>query len=181
MLHTLAQIIERALSTIGRAVALLVLLMIALITIEMFARGVMGISFPWVQDLSNWLLTILIMIGGPYALLQGRFVRVDILFARLSPKQKAIVDTIFSTTLMSLFVWVLVAKGSDFFLSSYSMGERSATGAWDGPVWLAKLMIPLGGTLLAVAWLAHLIRSWHEAVALPLETTDSDSSTTLGM
>lgn len=180
MLHTLAQIIERALSTIGRAVALLVLLMIALITIEMFARGVMGISFPWVQDLGSWLLTILIMIGGPYALLRGQFVRVDILFARLRPKQKALVDTIFSTTLMALFVGVLVVKGGDFFLSSYAMGERSATGAWGGPIWVAKLMVPLGGTLLAVAWLAHLIRSWHEATTLAPEATDSDSSTTLG-
>src|SRR5690606_17218831 len=110
MLDTLTRTIDRAISTIGRAVALLVLVMIALIVTEMFSRGVLGYSLPWVQDLCAWLLTILIMIGGPYALLRGQFVRVDIVFARLSPKNKALVDTLFSTALIALFVWVLVDK-----------------------------------------------------------------------
>jgi len=161
MLDTLARAIDRTLQWLGRVVALTVLGMIALITVEMFSRGVLNISLPWVQDLCAWLLTALIMLGGPYALLRGQFVRVDIVFARMSPRNKAIVDSIFTTVLLALFIWVLVTKGGDFFLSSFAMNERSATGSWGGPVWVAKLMVPLGGVLLGFAWFAYLVRIWH--------------------
>src|SRR5690606_31487486 len=117
----------------------------ALIIFEMASRGLFAQSFPWTQDISAWLLTIFVMIGGPYALLRGQFVRVDLIFARLSKRNQAIVDTFLSTALLVLFVGVLVWRGGDFFLSSYAMTERSATGAWGGPVWIPKLMIPLGG------------------------------------
>lgn len=165
MLDALCRAIDRALALIGRTVALTVLVMIALITVEMFSRGVLNISLPWVQDLCAWLLTALIMLGGPYALLRGQFVRVDIVFAQLSPKNKAIVDSVFTTTLLALFIWVLVTKGGDFFLSSFAMDERSATGSWSGPVWVAKFMVPLGGVLLGLAWVAHLVRAWHDVAS----------------
>lgn len=180
MLDALTRALDRALSAIGRAVALLVLVMIALITAEMFSRGLLGVSLPWVQDLSVWLLTVLVMIGGPYALLRGQFVRVDIVYARLSPTKRALVDTVFSTGLLALFVWVLVSKGGDFFLSSFAMNERSATGSWDGPVWAAKLMVPVGGALLGLAWFVHIVRAWLDACAPPPEAAD-DNSTSLGM
>ncbi len=180
MLDALTRALDRVLSAVGRAVAVLVLAMIALITVEMLSRGLLRVSLPWVQDLSVWLLTILIMIGGPYALLRGQFVRVDIVYARLSLKNKALVDTVFSTVLLVLFVWVLVSKGGDFFLSSFAMNERSATGSWNGPVWAAKLMVPVGGALLGLAWFVHIVRIWLDASAPPSEAP-TDNSTTLGM
>lgn len=180
MLDTLARGIDRTLSIIGRVVALGVLAMIALITAEMFSRGVLGISLPWVQDLCAWLLTALIMLGGPYALLRGQFVRVDIVFARLSVKGKAIVDSLFTTVLLAIFIWVLVVKGGDFFLSSFAMDERSATGSWNGPVWVAKFMVPFGGALLGFAWFAYLVRIWRE-VNQPVEAVDDSGSPSVGM
>ncbi|MCC2597013.1 TRAP transporter small permease subunit [Pusillimonas sp. MFBS29] len=181
MLNTLTRAIERVITTIGHAVALLVLVMIALVVTEMFSRGVLGYSLPWVQDLCAWLLTILVMIGGPYALLRGQFVRVDIFFARLNPRNKALVDTIFSTVLIGLFVWVLVDKGGSFFLASFAMDERSATGSWSGPVWVAKSMIPLGGVMLGFAWFAHIVRAWHDVIHPTSDASGSDGSSTLGM
>src|SRR5690606_13125381 len=134
----------------------------ALITAEMFSRGALNVSLPWVQDLCSWMLTFMVLIGGPYALLLGQFVRVDVLFAKLSPKNKALIDTVFTTVLLALFIWVLVSKGGDFFLSSYAMDERSATGSWSGPVWVPKFMVPLGGVLLGFAWFAFLVRTWKD-------------------
>ncbi len=153
--------IERLVGVLGRAVSFLVLGMMTLIVIEMVSRGMFSVSLPWTHELSSWLLTTFIFLGGPYALLRGQFVRVDIVFTRLSRRGRFVVDLLFSTTLFVAFVGVLVWRGGDFFLSSFAMGERSATGVWGGPVWLVKLMIPLGASLLCVAWLAHMLRSWQ--------------------
>ncbi|HYG41420.1 MAG TPA: TRAP transporter small permease subunit [Bordetella sp.] len=162
MLDALTRAIDGVLGAIGRFVSLFVLGMMALILFEMVARGVFSQSLPWTQEISTWLLTIFVMIGGPYALLRGQFVRVDVIFARLSHRNRAIVDTFLSTTLLVLFVGVLVWRGGDFFLSSYAMNEQSATGSWGGPVWIPKLMIPVGGAMLGLAWLSHLLHLWRD-------------------
>jgi len=38
------------------------------------------------------------------------------------------------------------------------MAETSATGGWNGRVWPAKFLVPIGVALLALAWFAHLVR-----------------------
>jgi len=177
MLDALTRTIDGILGAIGRFVSLFVLGMMALIIFEMAARGLFSQSLPWTQEISTWLLTAFVMIGGPYALLRGQFVRVDLVFARLSPRNRAIVDTVLSTTLLALFVGVLVWRGGDFFLSSYSMNERSATGSWAGPVWIPKLMIPVGGAMLGLAWLSHLLHLWRD----PPSETPADSTASVSV
>lgn len=164
MLHGTIRVIERILELIGKAVALLVLVVTGLIVYEMTARGVFGTSSPWAHELSTWLLTAFVFLGGPWALTKGQFVRVDVLHATMSPKTKAVIDTVVSSVLFALFAGVLVWFGSKFALTSFGVGERSATGGWGGPVWVAKALVPIGSTLLCLAWLAHVLRLWRDAL-----------------
>jgi TRAP-type mannitol/chloroaromatic compound transport system permease small subunit len=110
---------------------------------------------------SSWLLVGLIFLGGPWALARGHFVRVDALYSRFPPRMKAIVDSTVSTALFILFVGVLVKLGGQLALRSFAIGETSATGAWDGPVWLAKWLVPVGGVLLTLAWISQLAHAWR--------------------
>ncbi len=167
MLNATIRIIDGVLSAIGRAASLLILATIALVVLEMILRGGFGYSTPWAHELSTWLLTAIVFLGGPYALIRGKFVRVDVIYATMSPRTKAIVDSVFSTALMAAFVSVLFFLGGKLFLSSYAMNEVSATGSWNGPVWAAKLMMPVGTALLAVGWLSHILRLWRDALENP--------------
>ncbi len=164
MLDRVVRILDGALTAIGRGVSFLVLAMIGLIGFEMIARGAFGQPSAWAHELSTWLLTALIFLGGPYALLRGNFVRVDVVFGGLGPRAKALVDTFCSSLFAAVFIGVLIWMGGDFFASSFAMGERSATGGWGGPVWAAKLLVPLGGVLLGLAWLGHVLRLWRDVL-----------------
>ncbi len=164
MLNAIIRRLEALLTGLGQLVSLLVLGMATLICLELFSRGLFQTSQPWVQDLSSWLLTVFIYLGGPYALLRGNFVRVDVIFGRLTPRTQAVIDTVFSTTLAALFIGVLIWRGGEFFLNSYAMGERSATGSWGGPVWVAKSMVPIGGALLLLAWVLHVLKAWQQVL-----------------
>ena len=164
MIDATIRIIDGVLNAIGRAVALLILAMIALIVAEMIMRGGFGHPSPWAHELSTWMQTAFVFLGGPYALINGKFARVDALYAAMSPRTKAIVDSVFSTVLMAAFVGVLFWLGGKFFLKSFAMSEVSATGNWAGPVWAAKLMMPTGAALLAIGWVSHILRLWRDAL-----------------
>ncbi|WP_420392648.1 TRAP transporter small permease subunit [Acuticoccus sp.] len=160
MLARAVAAIDAVIAALGRAAAFTVLGIIAVILFEMVMRGWLGRSQPWTGDVSAWLLAALIFLGGPWALARGHFVRVDALYDRFSPRAKALVDTLVSTALFALFVGVLLRFGWSFFAKSYAIGEVSATGAWSGPVWLAKGLLPLGAALLVLAWASHLYHVW---------------------
>ncbi|MBX9458864.1 MAG: TRAP transporter small permease subunit [Aquamicrobium sp.] len=164
MLNTIINLLERLITGIGRVVALFVLAIIAIMIYEMFSRAVLGRSVRWAGDASTWLLVAFIFLGGPWAMAKGNFVRVDAVYEHFSPLAKAIVDTVVSTALFALFIWVLLSFGYDFALKSFAMGERSATGGWGGPVWLPKAMLPIGAALLVLAWILNLLRGWRDAL-----------------
>jgi TRAP-type mannitol/chloroaromatic compound transport system permease small subunit len=150
--------VEAVNAAVGRALALAIFVMIAVIMYEVVARYFFNAPTPWAQDVSRWLQVAYVFLGGAYALQRGYFVRVDILFTRLPPRGRALIDLTVSTALFACFAAVIVWKGVEFAHQSYRMGEISATGGWRGPVWPAKFMVPIGMVLLTLAWLTHIAR-----------------------
>lgn len=161
MIERIIRVIDAVIAGIGKAAAFLVLVIIAVIIIEMVARGGFGRSQPWANDVTSWLLAALIFLGGPWALANGNFVRVDALFDRFGWRTRALIDTFVSTALFILFCGTLLWFGWNFFARSAAIGETSASGSWGGPVWLAKGLLPLGALLLALAWISHLHHLWR--------------------
>lgn len=164
MLDRVIHLIDRAVEAIGKSVALLTLLITALIVIEMFSRSFLGTSWGWVYDLSGWLLAAYVFLGGAWALQRGQFVRVDIIYVRLSPRTKALIDIVAGTAMFVLFAGTLLWLGTRFAWQSFLMNEVSATGAWQGPVYVAKALLPIGTLLLCLAWLSHVLKLWRDGL-----------------
>jgi TRAP-type mannitol/chloroaromatic compound transport system permease small subunit len=151
--------IERFIEAIGRMVSLGIFLLIAVVMYEVFARYFFNLPTRWTYDTSGWLQVAYVFLGGAYALQKGYFVRVDVFYAHASPRVQAFIDVTLSTVLFLLFAGVLVWRGFALAIASYAMNEVSSTGTWDGPVWPAKFMIPMGVLLLSFAWLARIARN----------------------
>src|SRR5690625_6293231 len=77
MLEKITIGLESFLSVIGRAIAYLVLFMAALVCFELVSRWFFSTSQPWVHDVSAWLLTAFVFLGGPYALLRSEGTRLN--------------------------------------------------------------------------------------------------------
>jgi len=87
---------------------------------------------------------------------RGGHVNVDILYARLSPRTRAVVD-VFTSFLFLVFVGALLYFGSALAWESMSFWEHSQS-AWDPPIWPVKLAIPIGATLLLLQGMVKLLR-----------------------
>jgi TRAP-type mannitol/chloroaromatic compound transport system permease small subunit len=150
--------IERFVEGIGRIVSLSIFLLIGIVSYELAARYFFNAPTRWVYDTSGWFQVAYVFLGGAYALQKGAFVRVDLFYGRMSPRAQAWIDVTIGTALFILFASVMLWRGLAFAISSYNMNEVSSTGAWSGPVWPAKFMIPVGTLLLSLAWFARVVR-----------------------
>jgi TRAP-type mannitol/chloroaromatic compound transport system permease small subunit len=86
----------------------------------------------------------------------GANVRMDLLYARWSPKRQAAVDcvTVFG---LIIFLGVLLWGGIDSTIYAFEVGERSRT-AWRPYMAPIKIVICIGTFLMILQSLAFLVR-----------------------
>ena len=137
-----------------------IILVMAITTFyEVMARYVFDAPTPWSFELNMNLLLYFAFLGGAYTLVIGGYVRVDVLYARFSPRRKAAMD-MFTFLFALLFLVVLVWSGIDKCAYVLEVGQRSQQ-ALRWPLFPRLVMIPIGGVLVGLQVIIHIIRSAH--------------------
>lgn len=141
--------IQSAVDLIGRCASWLSLVIVVLMATDVLLRYVFSIGSVWAQELEWHLLAPLVLFGMTYALLKGEHVRVDVFYARYSPRGKAIVDLVAS--LLAVAIAVLVIRYSiAYVMQSYSIDEISSDPGGLTHRWMLKALIPIGFAVFAL-------------------------------
>jgi TRAP-type mannitol/chloroaromatic compound transport system permease small subunit len=149
--------IEKLIDAIGSAILWVTLAMIALVATNVLLRYSLSLGSVWAQELEWHLLATLILFGMSYALQRGDNVRVDLFYARHSPRTKRVVDI--ASALLTLVVALIFIKLSWAYVGqSFSIDEGSPDPGGIPHRWLLKGLIPVGFALLALQAMAELIR-----------------------
>ena len=154
-----ARIADRINEFVGRIGSLLFLPLIFAITFEIVMRYAFNSPTIWVHETSEYLLVVMAMLGGGYTFLHKGHVSVDIIYARLSTRGKAILDLIITAPFMLILYYVLVWKGAEFAWQAITDMERSGS-FWNPPIYIIKTFLPLGGVLLMIQGLAKIARDF---------------------
>jgi TRAP-type mannitol/chloroaromatic compound transport system permease small subunit len=101
------------------------------------------------------LLVALAYLGAAYTETEDGHVRMDLLYARLSGKRKAIADILINMIAMC-WVGMLFWQGGRIVLHSFLARARSSD-AMMWPLWPSQLMIPIGTLLLGVVLICKLL------------------------
>ncbi|HEX6957613.1 MAG TPA: TRAP transporter small permease subunit [Ferrovibrio sp.] len=123
---------------------------------EVIARYVFNSPTNWVHESMFLMFGMQYMICGAYAYREDQHVRVDVVYAKLSPRGKAIADII-SSVFFFIFTITMLWTGWRFANDAIGMGEHSFT-EWGIQYWPVKLMIPIGAALIALQGLSKLIK-----------------------
>ena len=119
----------------------------------------------WAQELEWHLMSPICLFGMSYALRHGEHVRVDVLFASFSERNKLLVE--FITALISMVVCIIVISLSWSYVAySWNIGEGSANPGGIPARYLLKALIPVGFALLFLQSLAQAIQyfyAWRRA------------------
>lgn len=150
--------IDRLVDWTGRSISWLALGAAVVMGTNVFLRYGFSIGEIWAQELEWHLLVPLTLIGMSYALRHGEHVRVDVLFAQFSERNKHLVDII-SAVLAMLFSLFVMWLSIGFVAQSWSIGEGSSNPGGIGALYLMKAIVPLGFALLFLQALSQAIRS----------------------
>jgi TRAP-type mannitol/chloroaromatic compound transport system permease small subunit len=153
----IADLIDAANDRIGRIVmwcaGLLVLVQFSVVVL----RYAYGSSFIWMQESVVYLHAALFMLAIGYAYLQDGHVRVDVLYSHLSDRGRLFVDLFGIICFLMPAAAILSWMSWPFFITSFRSGEVSMN-AGGLILWPAKLLLPVGFTLLLLQAVSELIK-----------------------
>lgn len=138
-------------------VAICLLVSAVLVVCQMvFVRYVLGWSTIWQTEFVIYALVAATFVGSPYVLLQKGHVNVDFLPNAAPALGRKLLEAL-SGGLSLLFATLLAYAGWITFSEAWEGGWTTET-VWALPLWIPLLPLPLGIGLLALQYVAELIK-----------------------
>ena len=149
--------IDRFIDAVGRITAWSSFAMALVMGGNVLLRYGFNTGSVWSQELEWHLMSPICLFGMSYALRHGEHVRVDVLFASYSQRNKYLVE--FITALLSMVISLIIIKLSwAYVMQSWSIGEGTANPGGISARYLLKALIPIGFALLFLQSLAQAIQ-----------------------
>ena len=159
----LVKIIDLISEWSGRIASFIAFPMMGVIAFEVIARYVFHRPTLWASDLAQMFLGAYIILGGAFTLLHKGHVSMDILYIKLTPRKRAVVD-LFTSILLFIFCGVFLWQGTKYGLASLSALETSSNRAWPVPIWPVKMLIPIGALFIFLQGLSKFTRDFVMAL-----------------
>jgi len=155
--HTrLTDMIEAISVKVGQFVAYWGVIAVFVYYYEVLARFVFNSPTNWVHESMFLMFGMQYMLSGAYAYREDQHVRVDVLYAKFSPRGKAIADIV-SSIFFFIFTLTMLWTGGRFAMDAIRNTEVSFT-EWAIQYWPVKLAIPIGAALIVLQGIAKLIK-----------------------
>ncbi len=156
-LHTrITDIIETVNVRVGEFVAYWAVISVFVYYYEVIARFTFNSPTNWVHESMFLMYGMQYMLAGAYAYREDQHVRVDVIYAKFSPRGKAIADIV-TSVFFFIFVGTLFWTSWKFASDAVGLGEVSFT-EWGVQYWPVKLTMPIGAGLLLLQGVAKLIK-----------------------
>ncbi len=155
--ENLADGIDRFVDAVGRITAWSSFALALVMGGNVLLRYGFNTGSVWSQELEWHLMSPICLFGMSYALRHGEHVRVDVLFASYSQRNKYLVE--FISALLSMAISLIVIKLSwAYVMQSWSIGEGTANPGGISGRYILKGLIPVGFALLFLQSLAQAIQ-----------------------
>jgi TRAP-type mannitol/chloroaromatic compound transport system permease small subunit len=144
---------------IGRAVSWLTLVMVLATAYDVVMRYVWNITYVFMQEIEWYLFSLVFLLAAGYGLKEDIHVRVDIFYARLSPRGRAWINIAGAVLFLFPTCYLIVKASIPYVSNSWHDLEGSPDPGGIPFRYLLKTAIPVGFTLLAFQGIAHLLKN----------------------
>ena len=138
--------------------------LVDIVSYEVIARFVFDAPTKWSYETDMMLSGTVYAFAWAYAVRYKAHVRIDLFYARMSPRGKAVIDIIGALIaffpLIIMFTYISAFRAWDAFV----IGEFSQKSYWYPPLWPFRTAIALGFLLLLVQGFAQFYRDFYTLV-----------------
>ncbi len=176
----LSRIIDRFNEIVGRLSGGLVLLMILVGVWNVIGRYIgkgigQNLTSNALIEIQWYIFDIVFLLGGAYALKHNEHVRVDLLYSRWTPRQKALANLIGTLLFLIPFSILIIIFSWSAVANSWAILEVSPDPG-GLPRYPIKTMILVSCVLLIIQGISEAIKNWAIFTRqLPLQETADDS------
>src|SRR4029079_487407 len=142
----------------GKTFAWLIVVLMVVVSVEVFKRYILNAPTAWIFDLDAMLYGTLFMMCGAYTLSQDGHVRGDFLYTNMRPRTQAGFDLALYALFFLPGIVALVYAGYYYGMDSWRINEHSNVTADGPPVYQFKMVIPVAGVLVMLQGIAEVIR-----------------------
>jgi len=158
MIERIILTIDQLSKTVGHSFSWCALMLVLGTCYEVVVRYVLNDPTSWAFDLSYLMYGAVFFMAGAYALSRNGHVRAD-MFYRLWPQRtQAAVELTLFVVFFFPGILALCIAGWGYGSSAMRIHEVSVNSPAGMPIWPLKMMIPVGGTLMALQGLAEVLR-----------------------
>jgi TRAP-type mannitol/chloroaromatic compound transport system permease small subunit len=156
---SLAAIIDRFNTAVGRAASWCALAIVLLGFAVVLMRYVLGVGSIWLQETIIYAHAALFLLAAAWTLKEGGHVRVDVFYATASSRVKARIDLLGVLLLLLPFCAAVVWFSIPYVMRSWAIYEGSRESSGLPLVYLLKTLIPIFAVLLALQGIAMAVRA----------------------
>jgi len=157
----LLKVIDSVSEYSGSATRWVAVALVLVLSIEVVMRYIFNSPTIWAHLLSMMLGGTTVMLTLAYTDLHNGHTRIDIFYAKLSPRGKALLDAICAILFFFPLVGVLIYTSANWVSASFMEGEIRTESFWYPPAWPFRLVFMVGWCLFALQGLARFIRDFQ--------------------
>ena len=150
----------------GRIAMYLIFLMIGTLLLDAVTRNMLNIPLFWCVELAQFTLAAYYIMGGPYSMQLESHVRMDLLYDRLSERNKARMDS-FTAIFLVVYLIVLLIGCISSTIYSIETNQRLFS-MWNPSVVPIKLIMLFGIFLMLLQALSTFFKDLAKARGLEL-------------
>ena len=157
-MNRLIYAIDQLSKTVGHAFAWCIVVLTLGTCYEVAMRYLLNDPTSWAFDLSYLMYGAVFYMAGAYTLSRGGHVRADMFYRKWRPRTQAWVELVLYVLFFFPGILALVVAGSAYGLESLRLREVSVNSPAGVPIWPLKMMICVGGALIALQGFAEVLR-----------------------
>jgi len=120
--------------------------MMFVLVLSFVTRNIINIPLMWIIEMAQFIITGYYLLGGGYSMIMGDHVRMDLVYSKLSDRNKAKMDTF--TSFFLVFYLVTLLYGSISSLIYTIETNQKLFTAWAPYVWPIKTIMLIGILLM---------------------------------
>ncbi|TQV72215.1 TRAP transporter small permease subunit [Aliikangiella marina] len=143
----------------GRLVSWLTIGMVVILSFNVISSWLFNVSAILLTESVTWMHSANFLLAAAYTLNRGEHVRVDIFYAKMTAKRKALVDLLGTLFLLLPVCAFILWSSWSFVLLSWNIGEVSAEAGGLPFLWILKGFLIVMPVLLIIEGIAQFFKN----------------------